>query len=63
MLRIIDNQCALLCASNNANNSSEFVLTLYDLGERISSVWPKFRFKKKKGSLKKFPMSAASMSR
>ena len=21
-------------------------LTLYDLGERISSVWPKFRFKK-----------------
>ena len=38
-------------------------LTLYDLGERISSVWPKFRLKKKKGSLKKIPMSAASMSR
>ena len=38
-------------------------LTLYDLGERISSAWAKFRFKKKKGSMKKFPMSAASMSR
>ena len=39
-------------------------LTLYDLSERISSVWLKFRIKKKKkGSLKKFPMSAASMSR
>ena len=30
-------------------------LTLYDLDERISSVWLKFRFKKKKGSLKNFP--------
>ena len=38
-------------------------LTLYDLGKGISSVWPKFRFLKKKGSLKKIPMSAASMSR
>ena len=38
-------------------------LTLYELGEQISSVWPKFLFKKKKGSSKTFPMSAASMSR
>ena len=38
-------------------------LTLYDLGKRISSVWLKFRFQKKKGSLKKIPMVAASMSR
>ena len=41
----------------------EVFLTFYDLGERITSVWPKFRFKKKKGLLKKFPMRAASMSR
>ena len=39
-----------------------FVLNLYDLGEWISSVWLKFRFKKKKGSLKKFSMSVAPMS-
>ena len=29
------------------------MLTLYDLGERISSVWPKFRFKKKEGIIEK----------
>ena len=28
-------------------------LTLYDLGERISSVCPKFRFKKKEGIIEK----------
>ena len=27
-------------------------LTLYDLGERISSVWPKFRFKKRRDKWK-----------
>ena len=25
------------------------IITLYDLDERISLVWPKFRFKKKEG--------------
>ena len=42
------------------------MLTLYDLevlDEWISSVWPKFWFKKKrKDHWKKFPMSSASMS-
>ena len=29
-------------------------LTLYDLGERISSVWPEFRFLKKREHWKNF---------
>ena len=37
-------------------------LTLYDMGERISSLWPEFRFYNKKGSQKN-PMSGMSMSR
>ena len=35
------------------NTRNYTILTLYDLGERISSVWPKFRFKKKEGIIEK----------
>ena len=44
-------------------NSNKTTLAIYDLGERISSVWPKFDFKIRKDHGKKFPISAASMSR
>ena len=38
-------------------------LTLYALTERIRPVLPKFQFQNKKGSLKKFPICVATMSR
>ena len=41
---------------------SRVKLTLYDLGQRISSVWSKFYFKIRRDH-KKIPMSAAPMTR
>ena len=42
---------------------SNHVITIYDIGERITSVWLKFRFQNNNGSCRKFPMRDASMSR
>ena len=36
-----------------SNNNYNITLTLYDLGERISSVWLKFRIFKKEGIIEK----------
>ena len=38
------------------------ILAFYDLSQRISSAWPKFRLKDKKGLLKKNTATGVYMS-